>query len=58
MRENNLATDFRRSSHSEVFLGKAVLKICRKFTGEHPCRSAISIKLGNCWGNIRGGCGG
>ena len=26
-------------------LGKAVLKICSKFTGEHPCQSAISIKL-------------
>ena len=34
-----------RSSHAEVFLGKIVLKICRKFTGEHPFRSAISIKL-------------
>ena len=34
-----------RSSHPEVFLEKAVLKICSKFTGEHPCRSAISIKL-------------
>ena len=34
-----------RSSHSEVLLGKGVLKICSKFTGEHPCRSAISIKL-------------
>ena len=33
------------SSHSEVFLGKGVLKICSKFTGEHPCRSMISIKL-------------
>ena len=29
------------SSPSEVFLGKRVLKICSKFTGEHPCRSAI-----------------
>ena len=29
------------SSHSEVFLGKGVLKICSKFTGEHPCWSAI-----------------
>ena len=29
----------------EVFLGKDVLKICSKFTGEHPCRSALSIKL-------------
>ena len=34
-----------RSSHPEVFLGKGVLKICSKFTGEHPCRSLISIKL-------------
>ena len=34
-----------RSSHSEVFLRKGVRKICGKFTGEHPCRSAISIKL-------------
>ena len=29
-----------RSSHPEVFLGKGVQKICSKFTGEHPCRSA------------------
>ena len=34
-----------RSSHPEVFLGKAVLKICSIFTGEHPRRSAILIKL-------------
>ena len=33
------------SSHPEVFLGKGVLKISSKFTGEHPCRSVISIKL-------------
>ena len=26
-----------------MFLRKGVLKICSKFTGEHPCRSAISI---------------
>ena len=31
-----------RSSHLEVFLRKAVLKIGSKFTGEHPCRSVIS----------------
>ena len=37
-----------RSSHPEVFLRKSVLKICSKFTGEHPCRKAISIKL-LCW---------
>ena len=29
----------------EVFLWKGALKICSKFTGKHPCRSAISIKL-------------
>ena len=28
-----------------MFLGKGVLEICSKFTGEHPCRSAISIKM-------------
>ena len=33
-----------RSNRSEVFLRKRVLKICRKFTGEHPCRSVISVK--------------
>ena len=30
-----------RTSHPEVFLRKGVLKICSKFTGEHPCRSVI-----------------
>ena len=30
-----------RSSHPEVFFEKGVLKICSKFTGEHPCRSSI-----------------
>ena len=34
-----------RSSYPMVFLGKGVLKICSKFIGEHPCWSAISIKL-------------
>ena len=29
----------------EVFLGKGVLKIYSIFTGEHPCRSVISMKL-------------
>ena len=28
-----------------VLLKKGVLKICNKFTGEHPWRSAISITL-------------
>ena len=34
-----------RGSRPEVFLKKGVLKIFSKFTGEQPCRSAISIKL-------------
>ena len=34
-----------RTSPPEVFIGKDVVKICSKFTGEHPCRNAISIKL-------------
>ena len=33
-----------KSNHPEVFLGKGILKICSKFTGEHTCRSAISVK--------------
>ena len=51
LNENKLETySAYRSSHPEVFLRKGVLKICSKFTGEHPCQSAISIKL------IRHGC--
>ena len=38
-------TDIFRSSHPEMFLRKGVLKIRSKFTGEHTCRSVISIKL-------------
>ena len=34
-----------RSSPPEVFLSKGNLKICRKFTGEPPCQSVISVKL-------------
>ena len=34
-----------RSSHPEVFLENGVLKICSKFTGDHPYLSVISIKL-------------
>ena len=34
-----------RSSVPEVSLRKGVMKICCKFTGEHPCRNVISIKL-------------
>ena len=36
---------FNRSSPSEVFLGKSILKIGSKFTGEDLYRSAVSIKL-------------
>ena len=34
-----------QSSLPEVSLGKGVLKIYSKVTGQHPCWSAISIKL-------------
>ena len=34
-----------RSSPPDVFLGKGVLKIYNKCTGEHPSQSEISIKL-------------
>ena len=42
-----------RRSPPEVFLGKGTLKICSKFTGEHHCRSLISIK---CDFTLRHGC--
>ena len=34
-----------RSSYPEVFLAKGVLKIRSSFTGEHPHRRVISVKL-------------
>ena len=34
-----------KSSHPEVFLGKGVLEICSKFTGELLCRNVILRKL-------------
>ena len=38
-----------RSSPPAVFLGKDALKVCNKFTGQHPCRSVVSLKLqSNC----------
>ena len=37
-----------RSSPSEMFWAKNVLKICSKFRGEQRCRSRISIKLQVC----------
>ena len=36
---------FYGNNHPEEFLRKDVLKICSKFTAEHPCRSTISIKF-------------
>ena len=43
--KNIFCINLLRSSHPEVFLEKGVLKICSKFTGEHPFQSVISIKL-------------
>ena len=38
-----------RSSRPDVFLGKVVLKICKKFTGESLCRSVIQKScFANC----------
>ena len=34
-----------KSSPPQVYLEKGALKICSKFTGDHPCQSVISIKL-------------
>ena len=45
---HNHCTEFNtyfRSIYPELLLGKGVLKICSKYTGEHLCRSVISIKL-------------
>ena len=39
----SLCQVFFRSIRPEAFLGTGVLKICSKFTGEHPCRSVIAI---------------
>ena len=43
--EHPFKNSYSKSSHPGVLLGKDVPKICSKFTEEHPCRSAISIKL-------------
>ena len=52
-----------RSTPSELFLGKGALKICRKFTGEHPCcifseHLFLGAPLGGCfcqfkWGSMQ-----
>ena len=34
-----------KQSSIGVLITQGVLKICSKFTGEHPCRSLISIKF-------------
>ena len=45
--------DRRRRSTPDMFFKKNVLKICRKFAGEHPYRSVISRKLlCNYWNHI------
>ena len=40
-----MTISYYRKNPSVVFLEKDVLKIYSKFTGEHPCRSVILIKL-------------
>ena len=51
LQENNKHLDRRcltgsyRSGPPELSLGKGFRRTCSKFTGEHPCRSVISIKL-------------
>ena len=42
---------FSRNTPPEVLLGKDVLKIYSKFTGEHPCRSVVSIQLQQLYRN-------
>ena len=41
----DLEVDSWKKQSIKLFLGKGVQKICCKFTGEHPCRNVISIKL-------------
>ena len=43
--KNEISEGLFRNSLLEVgvFLGKMVLKICRKFTEEHPCQILISV---------------
>ena len=42
---NGLTPTNSRSNSLELFLGKGILKIRSKFTGEHWCGSAISLQL-------------
>ena len=41
----NMLTLRDRSCSPGEFFEKGVLQICNKFTGAHPCRSKVSIKL-------------
>ena len=52
---------YRQKQPSRRVLRKGVLKICGKFTGEHPCPSVISTKLQKLQSNfieitLRHGC--
>ena len=44
-RVNHVKSEHQKQPSRGVFLGKGVLKIWSKFTGEHPCQRVISIKL-------------
>ena len=43
--KNTFYFNIYRSSPTKVFLQRGVLKIYSKFTGEHSCRSEISVNL-------------
>ena len=45
MFSEDIERDKYRSSRPELLSEKGVLKICRKFTREHPCQNTISVKL-------------
>ena len=46
--ETKLQTKEVQKQLQDMFLGKGVLKVGNKFTGEDPCQNAISIKLQSC----------
>ena len=59
LNQKDQLSDVLQNSYSEIFhkvyteeaiqrCSVGVLKICSKFTGEHPCRSAISIAIAIC----------
>ena len=37
--------EIHHATRPEVFIGKGIPEVCNKFTGDHSCRSEISIKL-------------